>query len=194
MIEPAPGSAEIVARACAATATVLATVDAADFGRATPCKSWTVKDVVDHIIDSAATYAELAETGAWPADGEDYDRTAGDFRATFGREAARLVAAFSAPGAMDRIMALPFGGMPGAIVVWIAAGDLFTHGWDLAKATGQPTDLEPEFAAQLLAQIEQLLPDDMRGPEGQAPFGPKVEVPAPAPAADRLAAFTGRQP
>jgi uncharacterized protein (TIGR03086 family) len=194
MTYPAPGSPEIVQRACAATAAVLAAVRAADFSRPTPCKSWTVKDVVNHLIDSAATYAELAETGAWPDGGEDADRTAGDFAATFGREAARLVAAFSAPGAMDKTLEMPFGGIPGSVCVWIAAGDIFTHGWDLAKATGQPSDLEPDLAGQLLAQIEQLLPDSMRGPEGEAPFGPKVEVPASAPAADRLAAFEGRQP
>jgi uncharacterized protein (TIGR03086 family) len=194
MTYPAPGSPEIVQRACAATAAVLATVQAADFSRPTPCKSWTVKDVVNHLIDSAATYAELAETGAWPDGGEDADRTAGDFGATFGREAARLVAAFSAPGAMDKTLEMPFGGIPGSVCVWIAAGDIFTHGWDLAKATGQPSDLEPDLAGQLLAQIEQLLPDSMRGPEGEAPFGPAVEVPASAPAADRLAAFEGRQP
>jgi uncharacterized protein (TIGR03086 family) len=194
MTNQAPDSAEILQRACASTATILAAVRAADFGRPTPCKSWTVKDVVNHVIDSAATYAELAETGAWPSAGEDADRTAGDFEATFGGEAARLVAAFSAPGAMDKTMAMPFGGMPGSVCAWIAAGDIFTHGWDLAKATGQPGDLEPELAAQLLAQIEQILPDSMRGPEGEAPFGPRVEVPASAPAAARLAAFEGRQP
>ncbi len=194
MTYPAPGSPEIVQRACAATAAMLATVQAGDFSRPTPCKSWTVKDVVNHLIDSAATYAELAETGAWPDGGEDADRTAGDFAAPFGREAARLVAAFSAPGTMDKTLEMPFGGIPGSVCVWIAAGDIFTHGWDLAKATGQPSDLEPDLAGQLLAQIEQLLPDSMRGPEGEAPFGPKVEVPASAPAADRLAAFEGRQP
>jgi hypothetical protein len=46
----------------------------------------------------------------------------------------------------------------------------------------------------LLTQIEKLLPDALRGPEGEAPFGPKIEVADSAPAADRLAAFTGRQP
>jgi hypothetical protein len=51
-----------------------------------------------------------------------------------------------------------------------------------------------QLAGRLLAQIENLLPDDMRGPEGEAPFGPKVEVPGSAPAADRLAAFQGRRP
>ena len=73
-----------------------------------------------------------------------------------------------------------------SVCVWIAAGDIFTHGWDLAKATGQPTDLEPELAAALLARVMQMLPDSMRGPEGRAPFGPRVEVAELAPAADRL--------
>jgi hypothetical protein len=34
----------------------------------------------------------------------------------------------------------------------------------------------------------------MRGPEGEAPFGPRVEVAESAPVADRLAAFQGRHP
>ena len=51
-----------------------------------------------------------------------------------------------------------------------------------------------DLPAALLAQIMLLLPDSMRGPEGQAPFGPRVEVAESAPPADRLAAFTGRHP
>jgi uncharacterized protein (TIGR03083 family) len=222
MTYPERGSAEIVERACASTAAVLAGVRAADFGRPTPCRSWTVKDVVNHVIGSAAWYAGLAEEGAVAggdeagaeaggdeagadevgsgeagadeADRDEVDRTRGDFYATFRREADRLVAAFSAPGAMDKIMEMPFGGMPGSVCVWIAAGDIFTHGWDLAKATGQPSDLDPELAVKLLAQVEKLLPDALRGPEGEAPFGPKIEVTGSASAADRLAAFEGRQP
>jgi hypothetical protein len=46
----------------------------------------------------------------------------------------------------------------------------------------------------LLSRIEPLLPDTMRGPEGQAPFGPRVQVADSATAADRLAALTGRNP
>jgi uncharacterized protein (TIGR03086 family) len=213
MTYPERGSAEIIERACTSTAAVLAGVRAADFGRPTPCRSWTVKDVVNHVIGSAAWFAGQAEEGAVadrddasgaeargdgagraPGDGDEADRTVGDFQATFQREADRLIAAFSAPGAMDKIVEMPFGGVPGAVCVWIAAGDIFTHGWDLARATGQPSDLDPELSGRLLAQIEQLLPDAMRGPEGEAPFGPKVEVAVSASAADRLAAFQGRQP
>lgn len=194
MTHPEPAAAEVLERACASTATVLAVVRAANFDLPTPCRSWSVKDVVSHLIGSAAAYAELAETGVMPADDAGAGHAAGDFSAAFARQAGRLVAGFSAPGAMDKIMRMPFGGLPGSACAWIAAGDIFTHGWDLARATGQPSDLDPELAEWLLARIERLLPDTLRGPEGQAPFGPRVEVPHSAPAADRLAAFEGRQP
>jgi hypothetical protein len=62
--------------------------------------------------------------------------------------------------------------MPGSVCVYIAAGDVFTHGWDLARATGQPSDLDSELAALLLARIEPLLPDSMRGPGGAGAVRP----------------------
>jgi len=191
---PDPVGSQIVRRACDSTGTVLAALRPADLDRPTPCASWTVREVVRHILDSAAFYAELAEAGAVADGDEDPDSTLGDFNAAFRSRADRLVAAFNAPGAMDKTMRMPMAELPGSVCVWMAAGDIFTHGWDLAKATGRPTDLEPELAGMLLARITQLLPDSMRGPEGQAPFGPRVDVPASAPPADRLAAFTGRRP
>jgi uncharacterized protein (TIGR03086 family) len=191
---PDPVSSQILRRACASTGTVLAALRPADLDRPTPCASWTVRDVVNHLMGGAAFFAELAETGMVTDGDEDPDFTTGDFNAAFRSQASRLVAAFNAPGAMDKMMKMPIGDLPGSVCVWIAAGDIFTHGWDLAKATGRPTDLEPELAAALLARIMPLLPDSMRGPEGQAPFGPRVEVPESAAPADRLAAFEGRHP
>jgi uncharacterized protein (TIGR03086 family) len=191
---PDPVRSQIVRRACDSTGTVLAALRPADLDRPTPCASWTVRDVVNHVLGGAGFFAELAETGTVAGGDEDPDFSAGDFNGTFRSQASRLVAAFNAPGAMDKMMKMPFGELPGSVCVWIAAGDIFTHGWDLAKATGQPTDLEPELAGALLAQIMPLLPDSMRGPEGRAPFGPRVEVAESAPPADRLAAFEGRDP
>jgi uncharacterized protein (TIGR03086 family) len=192
--EPAPTSTDVLERACQSTAAILAMVQAADLDRPTPCASWNVKDVVNHVVGGAGFFAELAEKGAVTDRGDDADCTAADFAAAFRREAERLVAAFRAPEAMTKPMKMPFGELPGSVCVWIAAGDIFTHGWDLAKATGQPTDLEPDVAVRLLAQIEPILPDDMRGPDTEAAFGPRVEIPNSAPAADRLAAFEGRRP
>jgi uncharacterized protein (TIGR03086 family) len=150
--------------------------------------------VVNHVVSSAGFFAELAGAGQVGDRDEGPDFTAGDFNATFRQRASRLVAAFDAPGAMDEMMQMPFGDTPGWVCAYIAAGDIFTHGWDLAKATGQSTDLEPELADMLLGRIIKTLPDSMRGPEGEAPFGPRVEVAQSASAADQLAAFQGRQP
>jgi uncharacterized protein (TIGR03086 family) len=192
--EPEPTSADVLEEACLSTAAVLELVCSADLDRPTPCASWNVRDVVNHIVGGTGFFAELAEKGTVTDHGDGADYTATDFAATFRREAERLIAAFRAPGAMTKPMKLPFGELPGSVCVWIAAGDIFTHGWDLAKATGQPTDLEPDVAACLLAQIEPILPDGMRGPDGEAAFGPRVEITDSAPAADRLAAFEGRHP
>jgi uncharacterized protein (TIGR03086 family) len=189
-----PASADVLERACRSTAAVLAMMSSADLDRRTPCASWNVRDVVNHIVGGAGFFAELAENGAVTDRGDDADCTATDFAAAFRREAERLVAAFRAPGAMTKPMTMPIGELPGSVCVWIAAGDIFTHGWDLAKATGQPTDLDPDVAARLLAQIEPILPDEMRGADGEAAFGPRVEIDSSAPAADRLAAFEGRHP
>jgi uncharacterized protein (TIGR03086 family) len=189
--------AELLSGALTSTGEVLAGVSAADLEGATPCASWRVRELINHIVGGQTFFATVATTGEPPSGGsagEAPDFSAGDFKAAFAEGSARCMSAFEADGAMERIMKLPFGEMPGSAFVIIASSDTFTHGWDLAKATGQSTDLNPELAAQLLTFAQGFLLNAWRGPEGQAPFGPKVEAPAGASAADQLAAFLGRQP
>lgn len=187
-------SAEALRRAFASTATVLSGVSPDQMADPTPCASWTVRDLVNHIVGGPTFFAVTAETGAAPTGGEAPDFAAGDFRTAFDEGSKRAVAAFSAEGAMDQPMQLPFGELPGSVFVFVAAIDTFTHGWDLAKATGQATDLDPTLATQLLDVARATLSDDVRGPDGQAPFGPKVDVVNPSCPADELAGFMGRRP
>jgi uncharacterized protein (TIGR03086 family) len=98
--QPEPTSADVLERACRSTAAVLEMVRSADLDRPTPCKSWNVRDVFNHIVGGAGSFAELAEKGAMTSPGEDADCTVTDFTAAFRREAERLVAAFRAEGAM----------------------------------------------------------------------------------------------
>jgi len=67
-------------------------------------------------------------------------------------------------------------------------GDVFMHTWDLARATGQPEQLDEAMAAEMLAGMEPI--DDMLRQSGQ--YGPKVEPPPDADATTRLMAFIGR--
>jgi uncharacterized protein (TIGR03086 family) len=187
-------STEPLTRAFASTKTVLAGVSPDQLGAPTPCASWDIRAIVNHVVGGTTFFAQVAETGEFtPPPGEAPDLAAGDFKTAYAEGSERAVAAFSAPGVMEKTMKLPFGEMPGSAFLLVAATDNFTHGWDLAKATGQSTDLDPQLAEQLLGFAQGAIPDAWRGPE-PAPFGPVVDAPADAPAADRLAAFLGRQP
>ncbi len=125
--------------------------------------------------------------------GGDTDHSQGDFLAAFDEAASSFVAACQEDGALQKTVKMPFGEMPGAAVMGLAMTDTFTHAWDLAKATGQSTDLAPELAAQLLAQSRKVIQPGFRGEDGAAPFGAEQACPDGACNADQLAAFLGRE-
>ncbi|MEO7429221.1 MAG: TIGR03086 family metal-binding protein [Acidimicrobiales bacterium] len=180
---------ENLARAFASTRDVLANMNDVDLDAPTPCASWTVRDLLNHIVGGAHWFG--ASTAAGESITAEQDWAKGDVLASFDEGVAGAIAAFDAPGAQERIIKLPFGDFPGAIFMGLATTDTFTHGWDLAKATGQSTDLDPDFAEQLLELAPLTVPDQFRGDEPM-PFGPAKEAPAGSAAADRLAAFMGR--
>lgn len=174
--------------AIATTRGVLAGVSADQMGNATPCESWDVAALINHIV-GAQHFFLAGLQGTPPSEAPDF--AAGDFIAAYDEVSAQLVGAFQADGALEKMYKLPFGEMPGSAFMGLAMTDTFQHGWDLAKATGQSTDLAPELAAGLLAQSKQAIQESFRGPEG-APFGSEQTCPEGSTTADELAAFLGR--
>lgn len=177
-------------QAITSTRAVLTGIGPDQLEAATPCASWKVSDLVDHVVGGQYMFHSALQGRPPSAAGSSF--AVGDFVASFDEGAAQAVAAFQAEGAMDRRVRLPFGELPGSQFLYLAATDTFVHGWDLAKATGQPTDLAPELAAQLLDGARKAIGDSMRGPDGAAPFGPEQKAPEGASNADQLAAFLGR--
>jgi len=180
---------EALEQAMATARGVLVNVSADQLGESTPCAAWKVSDLINHLV-GAQYFFESGVLGTPPAGG-DTDYSAGDFVAAFDEGAQRCLAAFSGDGVMGKMLTLPFGQMPGVAFVGLAATDTFTHAWDLAKATGQDTDLAPVLAEQLLAGARQSIQPAFRSEDG-AVFGPEQSAPAGAGAADQLAAFLGR--
>lgn len=176
-------------RALQGTLAILTRVQPGDLDAPTPCASWDVRALVNHFIGTARWWAV---TIAGDGDVADADYTAGDFVAAYEESIRIAVAAFGADGALDRTVRLPFGEFPGTVLRDLATMEQFTHGWDLARATGQPADLDPVLAAGLLSLARVAIPDAYRGPDGQALFGPAREVPAGVGPAGQLAAFLGR--
>jgi uncharacterized protein (TIGR03086 family) len=178
-----------LSRALQGTLTVLTRIQPGQLDAPTPCASWDVRSLINHVTGSARWWAGTI-TGA--ADPAAADYAAGDYAAAYQESIQIALAAFGADGVLDRTVRLPFGELPGAVVLGMAATEQFTHGWDLARATGQPTDLDPDLAAELLAQARLAITDAYRGPDGEALFGPVRQAPAGASPADQLAAFLGR--
>ena len=101
-----------------------------------------------------------------------------------------MMASLDEPGVLGRMVTMPFGEMPVAGLAGFRFVDLIVHAWDLAKATGQDTDLAPDLCEAALAMSRQRMADMDRA---NLPFKDEVPVPTDAPAADRLAGFLGRQ-
>ena len=178
---------EPLRRAFVSTRAVLATVRAEQLDLATPCASWDVRALIDHFIGTPRWWASMVGTGGPPAeDGR------GDFLERYDESIGVALAAFGSHGVLDLKVPLPFGEFSGARMLGMAAAEQFTHGWDLARAIGYPTDLDPIFAEDLLVQSKAVITDSVRGADGVALFGPVVEAPAGACPSDRLAAFLGR--
>ena len=175
--------------AIASTRSVLGNITPDQLDDDTPCASWKVRDVINHVVGTHLFFRG-ALTGTPPGGG---DPASGDFVSAFDAATRACLDAFQAEGVAERTISLPFGELPGTAVAGLAATDTLTHGWDLARATGQGTDLAPDAAATLLTAAQQNIPDAFRGPDGKAPFGPTQEAPDDATNADRLAAFLGRK-
>lgn len=185
---------EALAAAFATARDVLSNVTADQLDDATPCVSWNVRRLVNHLVGGAHWFEITTNAGASPEvdDTEDTDFTNGDMVAAYDAATAGALAAFGAQGALERTITLPFGTFPGAAFMGLATVDHFTHAWDLARATGQSTDLAPAMAEELLDAARGMISDDFRGPDGVAPFGPEVSAGGAACPADQLAAFLGR--
>lgn len=181
-------STQPLQQAFATTRGVLANVSADQMGNETPCASWDVAALINHIVGGLHFFVAGVK-GEPPSEAPDF--AAGDYLAGFDAASGELVGLFSAEGALEKTYKLPFGEMPGSAFMGLAMTDTFQHGWDLASATGQSTDLEPALAAALLDASRKSIQDSFRGPEG-APFGSEQSCPDGASNADRLAAFLGR--
>lgn len=160
----------------------------------TPCRSWDVRALVNHVVHDVLMFtARAGGGGSWERD--ESDAIDDDWAAAYREAAASLLAVWQRPGALDGTVQLPFGEVPASWQVNQVISDLAVHAWDIAKATGQPTNLEPEVGQVSLDWARVNLQPQFRGDEASGNvFGPAVPVPDDAPLYDRLAGFFGRDP
>jgi uncharacterized protein (TIGR03086 family) len=174
------------ARLAAAFADKVAAVPDDAWSNPTPCEEWEVRDIVRHVVDTQGMFLGFVsrEMGDLPSVDEDPE---GAVRAATGRIHDDLEDA-------DR-SAETFEGMMGTqrfdeAVDRFLSADLIVHGWDLAKATGQDTDIGDEDIAALRRMAEGFPSEAIRGPQA---FGPELEVADDASEQEKMLAYLGRR-
>ncbi|MDH4145228.1 MAG: TIGR03086 family metal-binding protein [Acidimicrobiia bacterium] len=169
----------------ARTEQLLSGTTAAQLGDPTPCKGWTVRELVEHLTAVVAGMG-AAVSGSAPA----AFAVEGDLGKGFAPIAAATLAAWRSPGALEATVDAGAGAMPGSVYLGINLLDTAGHAWDLAKATGQDTELPAGAAQVALECARQIVSDEIR----PGRFDAAVAVGADASPTTQLAAFLGRQP
>jgi uncharacterized protein (TIGR03086 family) len=158
--------------------------------RPTPCADWTVGDLLDHIAGSVLAFtAAAAKT---PLEGGPSGVAANldsDWRTSMPRRLDTLAEAWADPQSWTGMTAAGGVDLPGEVAGVVALDELVLHGWDLAKATGQPAGYEGPGLEAVHGMVRHFR--DL-GVEGL--FGPEVTVAESAPLLDRILGLAGRDP
>lgn len=183
-----------LAQALDETERLVAGIGREQWDRPTPCPNWTVRDLVNHVVAGNRLFAALLLGEPLPplADlqrAQGIDQLGDEPVASYRTAAQGLLAAFGQPGVLDRVFTVPIGPVPGIAALHLRITELLVHGWDLARATGQPSRYPDELAEQELTFTRAKLSDV---PADRHPFGPPQPVSPDAPAIDQLAALLGR--
>lgn len=168
-----------------ATGAVIARIGPEQWIAPTPCAGWSVADLVSHLVTGNHAFAASVGGGPPPAASLPDSDLAGAYLDS----AASVLSAFAQPGALERVVTVPFGTVPGMVALHLRITEVLVHGWDLARATGQPAELPEDLAEAELSFNRPRLADI---PADRRPFAPPQPVAAEAPAIDRLAACLGR--
>ena len=178
-------------------ANLIARVGDDELVKPTPCPSYTLGDLIEHVGGLALAFTAAAnKDGGRYVEGApsgDASRLEEGWRVRISRDLTALAEAWRKPAAWAGTTRIAGMDSPAEMVGLTAADELVVHGWDVARATGQPYACEPELlaaAASFLALFAS--PDAPAGPD--VAFGPSRRVPAGAPELERVVALAGRDP
>jgi len=174
-------------RALADTGTIVNNIGGHQLSAPTPCDDYDVSGLLTHLIGGNYWVPPLVEGRTIEEVGDSLDRDFGP--ADYDDSARQADAAFSSEGAMDAPVAVSYGPVPGSVYAGHRFLDVLIHGWDLAKATGQDTALDPE----LVDACWEVITPQMDLLKSSGMFGDEIAVPDDADPQTKLLAVLGRE-
>lgn len=191
------GVVELDARAVAESVRVAGAVKPGQWELPTPCPDWNLGELLAHMAGQHAGFAAALR-------GEDAGLAAfaplplgDDPAASYAATADAALAAFAAPGVLERTVLLPeihpTLRFPARTAIGFHLLDYVVHAWDVAVSIGTPVDLDPEILSAALSVAEQVPQGVSRTAPGAA-FGPVLPTPDGASVLDRVLTLSGRTP
>jgi uncharacterized protein (TIGR03086 family) len=151
-----------------------------------PCVGWTARDVVGHLTEWIPGFFGAQGVSFPPVPSVQEDPVA-----AWEAVRAAIGDALADPAVAAKPVDTPFSSQSLADTVdMIVTGDVFTHTWDLARATGQDEKLDADQLQRMVAAIGEM-PEEALRADGM--FGPAIDVPATADDQTRFLAYLGRR-
>ncbi|GAA4012583.1 TIGR03086 family metal-binding protein [Streptomyces plumbiresistens] len=160
----------------------------------TPCPDYAVRNLLGHLAGLAVAFrdaghkdlgatTDTSPTSALPDIGPGW-------RQELPKVLEELGDAWRDPAAWTGMTRAGGVDLPGPVAGLVAVDEIMIHGWDLARATGQPYEADPAA----LQAVHDFLLASVGDPTRDSIFGPVVPVPADAPLLDRAVGLSGRDP
>jgi uncharacterized protein (TIGR03086 family) len=151
-----------------------------------PCEGWTARDVVGHLTEWIPGFF-----GSQGVEFPPVPSVQDDPVAAWQTVQSTVTEILADPAIAAKQIETPFSKQSVAETVdMIVTGDVFTHTWDLARATGQSEALDPDQLQRMIGAMG-AMPEDVLRADGM--FGPPLDVPADADDQTRFLAYVGRR-
>lgn len=163
----------------------------------TPCRDTSIGDLLNHV--DGLSIAFTAAASKTPLDGggqggpsADASRLGPDWRTRIPERLAALARAWDDEAAWTGMTQAGGVDLPGEVAGIVALDEVVVHGWDIAVASGQEFNCEPDLLQATYEFVRTSAAENPQGTPGL--FGPPVPVADDAPLLDRLIGLTGRDP
>ncbi|NMO53804.1 TIGR03086 family protein [Actinoplanes sp. TBRC 11911] len=184
----------ILDRAHTALRDTAGALTAADLGRATPCSEWNVAQVLQHSAGDQLAFASAITGQDGPSENpfSPSGILAGTPTELVEPHLTATAAAFAtlSESSITPTPLPPHDALPAATAAGAAALDAGVHAWDIAAATGQPSPLDDDLAAQLLP-VARIIVEPLRQ---YGAYAPALDPRDDEGAAAALLRYLGRDP
>lgn len=160
----------------------------------TPCVDTSVRELLNHLLGLTVAFRDAAGKVDGPTTSTPPAKVSAalpdDWRERLRTQLDEVAQAWGDPQAWQGMTMAGGVRLPGEVAGLVSLNEVQMHGWDLARATGQPYEVDDELADAVLPIVTPTGDDSAR----EGIFGPPVDVPEDAPLFDRVLGLGGRHP